>query len=397
MKLQLRYNTISIIYFILCMFALVLFLCIDMQGQEHSSEGIKGARTMLCLLAMVISASVLILYFIPNYNAYRPTATMTLYLLYMIWVFIPIINNEIKGDYMESVMVLVKHLIPFFSLLLPFNYLQNHGDSKLFGWFFCFSSCAFAISYIRVYVEYISMYFELPPMIISYYTLYILPLIMLVCGNKRKIFFVIFTCIILISSIKRGGIVAMGCGLISYGFVSALISKKFNMKHIITSLVVIGLLTTIFIFMADTDDNNLMERFAGMEDDGGSDRTIVWSVVANMINNSDFFSLVFGHGYNAVAQDASVGVSAHNDFLEITYDYGLMGGVLYLFAFLSLIGDVFLYIKNKTSYAPALAMFTTIYLCLSMMSHVAIYSWFNIILLTIGYVSGKVRLDERNK
>lgn len=398
MNFRISHHTLSIGYFALCMVFLVLFMCVDMQGQEYGSNAVTGAGIITCLtLAILFGASFKFL-IIPKYIAYKPNRTMLLYLIYMLWTIIPVITNDRSSDTITFVTTLVKHIIPIFSLLIPFNYLLNHKDSKKFGWFFCISSLLFAFFYFKVMIELLSVNLTEPPhMIISYYTLYTLPLILLTCGNKRRLFFIIFTAIVLTTSIKRGGIVALVLGLSAYAFVYVTTTRKLKLSTFITALCALIILATVFLVLADTDENNLIERFANMEDDDGSGRTIVWSVVINLILDSDFFPFIFGHGYNAVSMDANVGLSAHNDFLEVIYDYGLIGLVIYLCAILSLLYITITHIMKRTQYACVLAMFTTIYLTLSMFSHIVIYTWFNLIMLTVGYISGREKLDARNK
>lgn len=398
MNLKISYNTLSDGYFALCMVSLLIFMCVDMQGQEHGTSGVIGAGMITCMTLVILAGASLKFMIMPNYIAYKPNRTIMLYLIYMLWTTIPVITNDRSSDTISFVITFIKHIIPIFSLLIPFNYLSNNKDSKAFGWFFCISSLLFALCYFKVMSEILSENItEAPHMIISYYTLFILPLIILTCGNKRRIFFILFTTIVLTTSIKRGGIVAMVLGLSAYALVYITTTRKLKLSTFITAICSLALLITLFLTLADTDENNLIERFANMENDDGSGRKTVWSVVINLILNSDSLSFMFGHGYNAVSIDANVGISAHNDFLEIAYDYGFLGLAIYICAIISLIGMTVSHIIKRTQYAAVLSMFITIYLTLSMFSHVVIYTWFNLIMLTISYISGREKLDAKNK
>lgn len=398
MTLTISRHTLSTGYFALCMVFLIMFMCVDMQGQEHGSTAVAGAGLLTCLTLLVLTGAYLKFLIIPDYKAYRPNWTILLYIFFMLWSIIPVITNDRSADIISFITTIIKHILPIFSVLLPFNYLQNHKDSKAFGWFFCISSLIFAFFYFRIMIELLSVNLTEPPhMIISYYTLYILPLILITCGNKRRLFFIVFTAIVLMTSIKRGGILALTLGLFAYAFVYMTTTRKFKLSTLITAICSLAILVALFLLLANTDENNLMERFANIEEDDGSGRTIVWSVVINLILNSDTFPLIFGHGYNAVSLDASIGMSAHNDFLEVIYDYGLIGLALYVCAVLSLIYMTVSHIMRRTRYACVLAMLTTIYLTLSMFSHVVIYTWFNLVMLTISYISGREKIDARNE
>lgn len=89
-------------------------------------------------------------------------------------------------------------------------------------------------------------------------------------------------------------------------------------------------------------------------------------------------------------------LSAHNDYLEAWYDFGIIGMGLYVLAMLSLFKDIIVCIKVKKQYAPAMAALGAIILVLSMISHIAIYYWFNVVVLSIAYFEGCYDRDSKN-
>lgn len=395
MKLQVRYSTLSVLYYVMCMCLMTIYQVIAMRTMEHGVEPMRGTTLVACLVLFVLAGSLLKFWLIPGYKAYKPTLTMKLYLVYLCWVFVPIMMNDIDGDFMDQVNAIVKQALPIFSLLLTYNFLLNHRDSKLYSWYFCISSVLFAIQYFLIMRD---LFPEIAHMVVSYYTLYMLPLIMLTCGNKRRTIFVIFTLLVLITSIKRGGIIAMGGGLFAYGFAYLVASPKVKAKSIIYALSVLAVLLSMFFYLASTMEagsNNIIDRFERMETDEGSGRTVTWAKTYALIENSDFGDYIFGHGYKAVEHDSQMGWSAHNDFLEVWYDYGFIGLVLFTLAVVSLLTDVIANLLRKTPYAPVLCFFFASYFMLSMASHVIVYPWANVAMLTISYIAGRQKLDER--
>ena len=51
-------------------------------------------------------------------------------------------------------------------------------------------------------------------------------------------------------------------------------------------------------------------------------------------------------------------------------------------------------IRKKSRYAPSIAMLAVIYAIQSMTSHVIIYYWANVFMLSFGYMIGKFQKDE---
>ena len=72
---------------------------------------------------------------------------------------------------------------------------------------------------------------------------------------------------------------------------------------------------------------NVTNRFEAMNEDEGNGRLDIYSDVFVQYLDSDLFSQLFGHGYNMVSVVLK-GPSAHNDFLEVLYDYGIIGFII---------------------------------------------------------------------
>lgn len=395
MKFLVRYSSLSVAYYIACMLSLIVFTYLDMRNTEHYVEPMAGARTLSALCMMVCVGAVLKFYWVPDYKLYRPTNTMLLYIVYLLWIFAPILLNDIEGDSAsDKLYVLIKQIMPILTLLITYNYVLNHGDSKWFGRCFCVMLLIYVYGFLSIMFELLLSGYNIQ-MAASYYTVFVLPLVMLTCEKKTCVVFILITLLILTISMKRGGIVALFCGLVAYG-VTYFLSKKINISAIIGGVVVLLLFAGLFVYVGSSDEANVVQRFESVEDDDGSGRTAVWYNTIQLIENSDFMSLIFGHGYNKVAKETIYGLSAHNDFLEITYDYGIVGLILYISAFVSLAYMVLRLIRKRSPDASAMAMFFTIYLVLSMISHVIIYTWSNLIMLTIAYVSAREKLDEGN-
>lgn len=76
-----------------------------------------------------------------------------------------------------------------------------------------------------------------------------------------------------------------------------------------------------------------LDRF---EDTSGSGRAEIYSSIIDGVKQSSFGALLYGHGFYATADlnkrsfGSDIGTVAHNDWLEIAYDFGLVGLILYL-------------------------------------------------------------------
>ena len=112
-----------------------------------------------------------------------------------------------------------------------------------------------------------------------------------------------------------------------------------------------------------------------------------------MISKQSTGMFLLGNGYGTVLRNSQLQLSAHNDFLEVTYDYGFVGLLLYLAAFISLSIYIIKMILERSRFAPPFVLLLVIYLILSMISHIIIYYWSNLVMLAIGYIIGKYKKD----
>jgi hypothetical protein len=112
--------------------------------------------------------------------------------------------------------------------------------------------------------------------------------------------------------------------------------------------------------------------------DRGSGRLDIYNEVFRLLGNSTFDEWMLGHGHNTVRKfntlQESDFLSAHNDWLEIVFDYGLPALALYCFIHLSLLRYTFNLLKQQSYYGPAMATSYTLFLIMSLTSHLVLYA-----------------------
>lgn len=132
--------------------------------------------------------------------------------------------------------------------------------------------------------------------------------------------------------------------------------------------VILIILVLLLLYVSQKYMNNsLFVRFANIESDGGSGRIDIWSQVLNDYSNSSLTKQIFGHGHYAVSS-LLYGLPAHNDFLEVLYDYGILGLIPYLIIHISLLMRLFKLKRTKNYYFYSYAAMYVIFLIMSMVS-----------------------------
>ena len=225
-------------------------------------------------------------------------------------------------------------------------------------------------------------------MVVSYFPVFILPILLLTSSRIIRYTAIAITSIIVISSVKRGGVITLGLCLLVYVFVKQWISGKSKVRQLIVLAVVILMMSGVIYFLIQSEENNVIERILSIKDDGGSARDVLWKDVFQHIQNRDLVSRVIGNGYRSTEKISVYALPAHNDVLEIWYDFGGIGIILYGIAFFSLFSYTIQLLKRKSRYAPHMAMILTFYFIFSMTSIVILYFWMALLMLSIGIIAG---------
>tara|TARA_R110001583_G_scaffold56717_1_gene170919 strand:+ start:7948 stop:9072 length:1125 start_codon:yes stop_codon:yes gene_type:complete len=209
----------------------------------------------------------------------------------------------------------------------------------------------------------------------AYYVLPFLPFILLLKNNTLKYLGIIIIVISLIISYKRAGIIALLFSLMFYlilYFKYQQKVKKSGLKK--TAFIFITIITIIFLADYSTTETGevISMRFNSMGEDGGSGRVFIWSEVIKLQERNSFNGWILGNGYNSVKQ-TYINDSAHNDFLEVLYDYGLIGLFLYLILIYKLY-EIYLKLKKLDwVFSIAFGSSLIIFMVLSIFSHLIIY------------------------
>lgn len=387
-----KVKNISYSYFIFALFILIIASFFNMRAMEHGTEYSVFTRIAMALAFLVWAFSAAKL-FLPNYKLYLPPTTIILFCVYFLWASIPTLLDDKTqtGDYITNIMYI---FTPMFVLVSSFNSAM-HTDFERFDKFvFMILLLALAIQYVLIFKE--VNFFLTNHLASSYYVLYALPLVLLFKSKWIKLLAIIVVTIILFSSFKRSGVLALAVSLVVYIMISQFVKKKLKPASVLTAIALIAIAGVAFYFLAtdNSTGNTILDRFENVDQDQGSGRIPLWEQTIRMIEDQDLSNQIIGNGFNTVLRESTLQLSAHNDFLETAYDFGIIGLLIYIGAFFTLFFVVFKMIRKKSRYAPSIAMLAVIYAIQSMTSHVIIYYWANVFMLSFGYMIGKFQKDE---
>lgn len=210
-----------------------------------------------------------------------------------------------------------------------------------------------------------------------------LPFVFFIKNNIARIGFLSFYGIIVLLCAKRSVIIAYSICLIAY-FIYLLYTSepKQKNKSLKRLFFIIIMIVGAYIIVGNYGKQIeiISQRFSNMEKDKGSGREDVYADVYDGFKDSGISQQLFGHGFGAVKKKFEIG--AHNDLIEIMYDYGVIPLILYLIILSKLLRYTLKkYDRGEKTgiYTSVLTMNTSIILILGMLNCMIVSTIFEFI------------------
>ena len=203
-----------------------------------------------------------------------------------------------------------------------------------------------------------------------YYILFALPLVSLI-KNYRLKYILLFLIILAVGiSLKRTPVIALAVSvflIIVYKLSLKKIRINFNINIGLVGFTSALLIIGIFLF-GDYIKLGITDRFLSLLSDEGSGRIQIYNSILGDFGSLNILFKFIGRGYLGTNIYGTLGVGAHNDFLEILYNYGFVGLFLYISFILHLIIYFIEKYKNKESYNKYFIASFSILISVSMFS-----------------------------
>lgn len=197
----------------------------------------------------------------------------------------------------------------------------------------------------------------------SYIFSALLPMVLLLKRSFLKYLMILVVLALVSYSLKRTAF--LGCVISIIFYIICSNNKKIS-QTIIRLLFLIIISITILIPIIQDYVPDLYNRFVGISEDKGSGRTVIWSILINNLFNRDIVTLIFGTGFRSTVDITRV-ASAHNEFLELLIDFGLLYFVMYSFIHFYLF-RISLKLIHK-GFQPQLLSSAVVFLVVAMFSH----------------------------
>ncbi|WP_180109526.1 MULTISPECIES: O-antigen ligase [unclassified Acinetobacter] len=229
---------------------------------------------------------------------------------------------------------------------------------------------------------------------LAYQFVLLIPYLFMVKRNLVSILFfgIIFSFII--QGSKRGALI-VGV-LISLFFIYhrlSMIDHKYRVRSYILLTFCMGFLV-FYLYKYFLSNEYLINRFSRI-DDGGSGRDIIYSSLLGAWYNSDnILNFIFGYGFSSTLDLSSTGNFAHNDWLEILINFGLLGFFLYILIFLGLLKIVY---KEKFKKEYKLVLLAIIFMWFLITLFSMVFNSYSSVIITllIAFLIGRSKFEKK--
>lgn len=197
-----------------------------------------------------------------------------------------------------------------------------------------------------------------------YYVLGLLPL-MMICFRKYKAIPLIVCGIAVIVSGKRTGIIVYAAMVFAYFLVLSIQSRR--VSTYLKSALMLAVFVACFLFVLNRINTSfnthlLMRLNRIFSENDSSGRFERWKRITQSLGSAGFWRWITGFGQSAVAH--RFGGNAHNDFLEILYDYGVFALLGYALFYVVMAVNMLRMLKDGYEYTAQFIM--SILLCLGL-------------------------------
>ena len=226
-----------------------------------------------------------------------------------------------------------------------------------------------------------------------------MPLILKLKARAIRYLGILFVLVATAVSLKRTAFIAVSFGLITYAIIKHFLNIRAKRNSIISVIIIIAI-SAIAIYSYDVVSEkyhfDLQQRFQSLLIDGGSGRDAIYKGVIDLQLKSSVFDWVFGHGQGAVASKSPDELTAHDDFLEVLYDYGIIGLLLYVGIYIQLVRQLMRMLSNTSDLAAPFAASIMMFIVISLFSHLLIYlTYFYLLCLFWGISIAEYEISQK--
>lgn len=219
-----------------------------------------------------------------------------------------------------------------------------------------------------------------------YFLILAIPMLIATTNSKYHLMLLLLTTGAALVSLKRSMMLAMVLFWFVYFGVYCIRKYGILRSLLLASIIAIAGVYS-FEYVDSLSGNNITARMES--DDVTNGRDNIYDYTLLMIYNMDTQQKIFGSGHGAVKRDSILDISAHNEWLEIIYDYGYIVLFLYVILWFYMIWKWYMLWRKDSKYFIPYTLCICIWGVMSMVSQLLVYnSYVYYLFMFIAFIEG---------
>jgi len=233
-----------------------------------------------------------------------------------------------------------------------------------------------------------------------YFLVLSIPLLLVTRNIRQRYIILMFVTFMCLLSMKRSMMLSI---VLFWGVVGMryLFSSGKKSMAILLGVMLITIGYYSYNYVEKISGGKLTSRIDLDQKDVTNGREAIYLVTMKMIADSSPLEYVIGHGHNAVKRDSILDISAHNEWMEVLYDYGLIILFLYFCLWIHLIRRWLYHFRNDTIWFIPFSLSLCIFAVMSMVSQLVAYVSYFLYLIMFWSMAeaavDKSRINNRRK
>lgn len=344
-----------------------------------------GIKSFVPAVVMWPLATFLCFYIYLNYYIGRDTLIDVSAILAIIFIFSTVL--VFSGNIINLASNIINNILWFSLMMIFYHHSQKNGIEKLYIITATVTIVIVALNFMQLF-NFTKTENAIKTLNPIYYCLYLVPFVMLNRNKLWQYFGMGIALITILVSNKRTALIAFALVLIFYVMRNHQESLK-SVSSLFRNLLLVGLLLVgIYlvtnIILSSYAMIDWKERLQSIWTTGGGGRTERWRQFFVDVQASNFFELIFGHGF--------VYPYYHNDLFQVYYNFGIPGLMAYVATCMLLTMEFFKMNKTKYRYTTAYGASLIIFFFNSLVGQViVVHTW----MLQMGVFWGLILGDYR--
>lgn len=306
---------------------------------------------------------------------------------YFVFSSIHMVNNLIFTSSIKTILIALSPAFPFFYAGLK-GVNVRHIFLIFYLSFFALSILTY-FNYTNTMLEKYSIETTIVNNI-SYNFVLSLPILMFIKRNKLfDLVFIVLSLLFVVFSAKRGALLCFIGFIIIYYFYLAKSIENIKYHKLLKAFFIFILIVVLITVLKDS---YIIERLNNSIDNQSSREIIRYSLFNYWYSNINISSIIFGFGFDSTIYQ--IGNYSHSDWIEASFNYGLLGIGTYTILIISIINKGIKLKDDQLKYV----IYSIIVIWILKSLSTGVYTGGNTFLLTtlLGYSLGKANFLKDN-